>query len=236
MLVAKKKLKKKSTRKKHSILIVDDHPVVRYGIARIINSEPGWSVCGEAENGSQTVKFMEKKKPDAIILDISLEGVLDGLILTKVIRAKYPSIPILILSMHDELIYAPKSLSSGANGYIMKEESSGKLVQAIKDVLNGEIYVSEQVKKQMLQALANPQNMELENVVDMLSDRERQVFLLLGTGQITRDIADKLGVSVKTVETHRSRIKGKLGITTSPELVLAAASWVKREGMTPPSF
>lgn len=236
MFVAAKKLNKKSARKKSGILIVDDHPIVRYGIARMINSEPGLSVCGETENGRQTVRFLEKKKPDAIILDISLEGVLDGLTLTKVIRAKYPTIPILILSMHDELTYAPKSLLSGANGYIMKEESSDKLIQAIREVLNGEIYVSEQVKKQMLKALSNPKNIELDSVVDLLSDRERQVFLLIGTGHITRNIADKLSVSIKTVETHRSRIKFKLGITTTPELLLAAAAWVKKERIAPPSF
>lgn len=226
MLVVKKPVK--TNKKKSKILIVDDHPVVRYGVTKLINSESDLTVCGEAENTSDAAKFLKENKVDAVILDISLEGVLDGLKLTKVLRAKYPELPVLILSMHDEMTYAQKALLAGANGFIMKEESSEQLVFAIREVLNGDIYVSDNVKQQMLQTIKKPINKE-SDITDKLSDRERQVFLLIGSGHTTRSISDKLSVSIKTVETHRSRIKFKLGISTTPELVLKASNWAKRE-------
>lgn len=233
MLMAKTSVKKRGTSKKHSILIVDDHPIVRYGINRIIEQEKDLLVCGETENPKQTLDFLKKNRPDIIILDITLESVLDGLSLTKTIRTQYPGIPILVLSMHDEMTYAQKALASGANGYIMKEESSRKLVPAIREVLAGDIYVSSRVKKEILHSFAKPTEEDIDNIIERLSDRERQVFTMIGAGHTTRSISDKLSVSIKTVETHRSRIKFKLSIDTTPELVLAAAAWTRRERIAP---
>jgi DNA-binding NarL/FixJ family response regulator len=219
--------------KKTNILIVDDHPIVRYGVSRIIGQDPAFAVCGEAENPKETIQFFKTNKADAVVLDISLEGVLDGLKLTKVLRSKYPSMPILILSMHDEMTYAEKALTAGASGYIMKEESSDKLISALKDILNGEIYVSEKVKKQMLHSFSSPKEDLSDKIVEILSDRECQVFSMIGSGHTTRTIAEKLHVSVKTIETHRSRIKFKLSIDSTPEMVLAAGNWAKKERIAP---
>ena len=221
------------TDKTASVLIVDDHPIVRYGISRILSQDPELSVCGEAESPEAAMEFFEAEPPDAVIIDISLEGVLDGIRLTKKLRRKFPKLPILILSMHDEMTYAQKSLSSGASGYIMKEESSDRLISAIKSVLAGEIYVSEAVKKKMVHSFTKPKKEMAERVIDTLSERECQVFGLVGKGLKTRIIAEDLHVSVKTIETHIARIKLKLAIKSTPELVLAASAWVRQERMAP---
>jgi DNA-binding NarL/FixJ family response regulator len=215
------------------IAIVDDHTVVRYGVSRILDAEKDMDLCGEASNMISALDMIKKEKPDVVIVDISLEGMLDGLKLTKAIKAKYPEMSVLVLSMHDETMYAHKALSAGANGYIMKEKSSDELVNAIHEVLKGEIYVSEAVKKSMLHNFVSL-DARRDHSVDLLSDRERQVFLLIGAALTTRAIAEKLFVSVKTIETHRSRIKLKLSITNTPELVLAASAWAAREGLAPP--
>lgn len=219
---------KKTKKKPAAILIVDDHPIVRYGVSRIITKTSGMTVCGEAENANQTIQFLEHNKPDAIILDISLDGAIDGLKLTKMIRAKYPKLPILILSMHDESCYAQKAITSGASGYIMKGEPSERLVRAIRTVLKGDIYLGSNIRESMLFSLSSPKDHN-ENVMTTLSDRERQVFHMIGNGTTTRSIANKLCVSMKTIETHRTRIKKKLGISTANELVMTAATWSKRD-------
>lgn len=228
-----KQIEKMNSKKKSEILIVDDHPIVRYGITRIINQDPELSVCGETATPREAMLFLKENDVDAIVLDISLESVLDGLKLAKFIRAKYPQTPILVLSMHDEMIYAQKSLAAGANGYIMKEESSDKLVTALKEVLKGEVHVSEAVKKNMLLSFAKPKEDIIKEVVQNLSERECQVFAMVGAGLSTRTIAEKLHVSVKTIETHRSRIKFKLSINSTQELLLAAAAWAKQTRIAP---
>ncbi|OVE76200.1 hypothetical protein BVX97_02080 [bacterium E08(2017)] len=230
--MAKKRVTKEKS-KKSSILVVDDHPIVRYGVARVISQDPELTVIGEAESPDEALVCLKKKDIDLAVVDISLEGVLDGLTLTKTIRNDYPNLPVLILSMHDEMTYAQKALSSGANGYIMKEESSEKLITAIKTLLKGDVYVSEPVKQQMINSFSKPKDNTDRSIIEVLSERECQVFALIGTGHTTRSIADKLHVSVKTVETHRSRIKFKLNISSTPELVLAAAAWAKDQRIAP---
>jgi len=226
------KTRKQSAKSKKRILIVDDHPIVRYGITRILNSEPDLVVCGDAENARTALDLIQSLKPDLVIVDISLRD-MDGLQLTRTIRCDHPSLPIVILSMHDERVYAQKALRSGASGYIMKEESSEKLVSAIRQILKGEIYVSEEVKKNVLHAYAGKNKEKNTSIIDRLSDREREIFLLIGSGQTSRSIAHKLCLSVKTVETHRSRIKQKLELDTSAKLALAAMEWAKRENLVP---
>lgn len=216
------------------VFLVDDHPVVRYGIGRILNNEADIQVCGEAGDGNEALAGINELSPDIVILDISLKEI-DGLKLAKHIRSKHPQIPILVLSMHNEMIYAHKALRAGANGYIMKERSSEELVAAVRQVLSGTVYVSEAVKNKVLNAfVAYEEDPAGSSVVERLSDRERQIFLLLGKGLTSRMIAKKLGLSIKTVDTHRSRIKLKLGIETTPQLLLAAAEWADHEGLSAP--
>ena len=219
--------------RKARILLVDDHPIIRYGVSRILNKEDDLMVCGEAEDGNDALQTIEKLKPDVVLLDISLKR-LDGLKLTKIIRLDYPLIRILVFSMHDEIQYARKALRSGAKGYLMKENSSEKIVSAIRQVLKGEIYVSEAVKKLVMAEFGTPQQEQTKSPVDKLSDRERQVFIMLGQGYSSRAMAERLILSVKTIETHRARIKLKLAIENNQDFLLSASTWAEREGLKPP--
>ena len=217
---------------KTRVFIVDDHPIVRYGITRILNSEPDISVCGDADSAETAIQQIEKLNPDLVVVDISLKQ-MNGLQLTKFIRERFPCIPVVILSMHDERMYANKALRAGASGYVMKEESSEKLVAAIRQILSGEIYVSEQVKKNIIHAYAGNDDKGNAAIIDRLSDREREIFTLIGIGNSSRAIADKLCLSVKTVETHRARIKDKLALPNSTRLAMAAMEWAKKENLAP---
>ena len=219
-------------KRKSKIFIVDDHPIVRYGVTRILNNEQGFIVCGDADGGHKAIEGIEQLHPDIVVLDISLKD-MDGLQLTKTIRIRHPNLPIVILSMHDERMYAHKALRAGASGYVMKEESSEKLVSAIRKILGGEIFVSEEVQKNVLHAYAGKEDTEETFVVNKLSDREREIFLLIGSGLTSRSIADKLKLSVKTIETHRSRIKQKLELDSTNKMLLAAMEWAKRENLVP---
>lgn len=219
-------------KRKKKVLIVEDHPIVRYGIKRILNSEPDLTVCGDVESAEQAIESLKTIMPDIMVVDISLKHT-DGLQLTRIMRAKHPDLPILILSMHDERIYANKALRAGASGYVMKEESTEKLVSAIRNILKGDIYVSEDVKKNVLQTMAGKKNESNNTSITKLSDREYEIFLLIGTGLGCRAIARKLGVSIKTVETHRTRVKHKMGLDSSARLMLAAMEWAQRENLIP---
>jgi len=217
---------------KKKVLIVEDHPIVRYGIKRILNGDPDLTVCDDVESAEQAIEAMKTVMPDIMIVDISLKE-MDGIQLTRLIRSQHPKLPIVILSMHDERIYANKALRAGANGYIMKEESTEKLIIAIHHILRGEIYVSDQVKTFILQAFAGKQSEPNNTAITKLSDREYEIFLLIGTGLACRAIAKKLCLSVKTIETHRARIKQKLGLDSSSKLILAAMEWAQRENLIP---
>lgn len=207
------------------ILIVDDHPVVRQGIKHLLEQEPDLRVCAEAESAGEALQALQKQKPDLAIVDISLKGT-DGLELTKWIRAQDENLPILILSMHDESLYADRVLRAGAHGYLMKAEVADKITTAVRKVLKGEIYLSEKVGQTILHEVTGRSSATDESPIRQLSDRELEVFRLIGQGHGTREIASLLHLSIKTIETYRAHIKDKLGLANATQLVRYAAQWV----------
>src|SRR5271156_6175448 len=212
---------------KKRILVVDDHPIVRQGLALLINREPDLVVCGEAEEAQGALHVLSSSRPDVLIVDISLNGP-DGLDLLKTIRTTHPTLPVLILSMHDESIYAERALRAGANGYIMKQEATEKVLVAIRRILSGEIYVSDRIANSMLQHYVRGNPTGHSSIAD-LTDRELEVFRLIGEGQGTRQIAEALHLSVKTVESYQAHIKEKLSLRSARELVQHAVQWNVRE-------
>ncbi len=200
------------------IVLVDDHPVVRQGLARLINDEPDLCVCAEADSASAALEAIAKHKPDLAIVDISMGGS-DGIDLVKDLRVRIPGMPALVLSMHDESLYAERVLRAGAKGYVMKQEAPEKVMTAIRRVLAGEVYVSEKISGRLLKAMSGTKGPPSESPLDRLSDRELQVFRLIGSGLSVREIAEKLKLSVKTIETHREHIKEKLNLKSSSELL-----------------
>src|SRR5271163_3416182 len=204
--------------KKKTVFIVDDHPLLRQGLALLVNRERDLIVCGEAEEAQTAMKEIALKKPDILIADISLNGP-DGLDLLKSLRALYPDLPVLILSMHDESIYAERALRARANGYIMKQEATEKVLIAVRRILSGEIYLSERMANKLLHQYISGSAVDLRSRLSTLSDRELEVFRLIGEGRSTRQIAEKLHLSVKTVETYQAHIKDKLSLHSGRELV-----------------
>ena len=219
---------------KRTVFVVDDHPIVREGLAQMINREPDLQVCGEAEEMHVAIKMIHDLRPEILIVDISLNGP-DGLDLLKSIRARDPSLPVLILSMHDESIYAERALRAGANGYIMKQEATEKVLIALRRILNREIYVSARVASKMLRQFVGAYvSHATHSPVDDLSDRELEVLRMMGDGYGTRQIAEALHLSVKTVESYQAHLKEKLSLKNSRELVQYAVQWVmsgKANGM-----
>ncbi|HTU48154.1 MAG TPA: response regulator transcription factor [Bryobacteraceae bacterium] len=209
---------------KHKVFIVDDHPIVRQGLAQMIRREPDLTVCGEAEDAQSALQMIYALKPDILIVDISLHGP-DGLDLLKSVRAKDPTLPVLILSMHDESIYAERSLRAGANGYIMKQEATENVLVALRRILNREVYVSPQIANKMLQRFVSAGAAHGKHSLSELSDRELEVLRLMGEGHSTRQIADTLHLSVKTVESYQAHLKEKLALKNSRELVQYAVQW-----------
>jgi len=215
---------KKTATAKKTVLIVDDHPLMRQGLALLINQQQDLQVCSEAEEAQGAMHAIAQQRPDILILDISLAGP-DGLELLKSIRASEPCLPVLILSMHDEAIYAERALRAGANGYIMKQEASEKVLVAVRRILNGEIYLSDRMSNKMLQQFIGVGASMIQSRIASLSDRELEVFRLIGEGRATREIADQLHLSVKTVETYQAHIKEKLALRTGRELIQHAIQW-----------
>ena len=211
------------------ILIVDDHPMMRTGLAQLINHEPDLKVTAEADTAGQAINLVTKQKFDLALLDISLPDK-NGLELIKDIRAIHPDLPLLVVSMHDEMIYASRVLRAGGRGYIMKQEGGRKFLQAIRQVLGGNIFVSEKMSARILENFSGQQTKDSSSPVQQLSDREFEVFQLIGDGVGTRAISEQLHLSVKTVEVHRANIKGKLGLKTATELVRFAVRWVDSQG------
>ena len=197
---------------------MDDHPIVRQGLGLLINREPDLVVCGEAEDAPSALQRMASAQPDLMVIDISLEGP-DGLELLKTIRLKEPILPVLILSMHDESTYAERSLRAGANGYIMKQEATERVLVAIRRILEGKVYLSERLTNKMLEQFVHGAGSSKNNPLMTLSDRELEVYRLIGAGHSTRQIADELHVSVKTVESYQAHIKEKLSLRNARELV-----------------
>jgi DNA-binding NarL/FixJ family response regulator len=210
--------------RKSKIFVVDDHPIIRQGLGLLINREADLIVCGAAEEGQSAVRALSTLQPDLLIVDLSLGGP-DGLELVKTIRARDSQLPILVLSMHDELIYAERALRAGANGYIMKQEATEKVLVAVRRLLRGEIYLSDRVSSKMLQQYVRGSSIARQSPVADLSDRELEVFRLVGEGHGTRQIAEELHLSVKTVETYQAHIKEKLSLRNARELVQHAIEW-----------
>jgi DNA-binding NarL/FixJ family response regulator len=210
------------------ILLVDDHAVVRFGIAQLINRQNDLVVCGEEEDASRAMNAIHSLKPALVIADISLKDS-SGLELMRNIKAQHPGLPVLVVSVHDESIYAEIAFRAGALGYLMKEEALEKILTAIRRVLSGAIYVSDRLAAKMLQQQVRGQNDINESPVKGLSDRELEVFQLIGQWKKTREIAEELHLSIKTIEYYREQIKRKLNLKNAGELTQYATAWVQRE-------
>lgn len=210
----------------YKIFIVDDHPIVRKGLSQLIDQETDLLTCGEASDAESALQILKKLKPDLTIVDISLQG-MDGIELTKNIRARYGNLPVLIISMHDESLYAERALRAGARGYIMKQEATEKMMEAIRRVIRGDLYISEKVSAGIVKKFVDGKSKRSSSPEELLSDRELEVFRLVGQGFGTRQIAEELRVSVKTVETYRANIKEKLNLKNARELIKHAVYWLE---------
>lgn len=208
---------------KIKILLVDDHPLVREGLINLIHQQPDLEVCGEAANQPQALELVGNTQPDVVMVDISLENG-SGLDLMKSIKGMHPNVAMLALSMHDESLYAERALRAGARGYLMKREAAKKVIQGIRAVLAGELFVSEKVAALMAERFVEGRTTAV-SPVEHLSDRELEVFQLLGRGKNTRQIAEHLHVGFKTVQAYCARIKEKLQLANATELLRAAIQW-----------
>ena len=213
---------------KKRVLIVDDHPIFRAGLTGLVNLEAELTVCGEANDAKQAMQAVEKLHPDLVLLDMSLPGK-GGLELLKDIRAIAPQTPVLIISMHDETLYAERVIKAGGRGYIMKQEGPEKIVQALRKVLSGGISVSERIAAQILDAMSGGKS-GTRSSVSTLTDREFEVYRLLGQGKEPHEIARTLHLSIKTVDTHRAHIRQKLGLRNATELIHHATRWTAEQG------
>ncbi len=220
----KKESRSSTASNKRKVFIVDDHPIIRDGLTALINHESDFYVCGQAGQARQALKAISELKPDVAIVDITLEDS-DGIELTKDIKARHPKLPVIVLSMHDESIYAERVLRAGARAYLMKDAVSDKIITAIHTVLDGEIYVSDIMAKKLLRKLAGNHVDAINTPIGNLTDREFEVFRWIGQGNKPSRIAQRMHISVKTVETYLARIKEKLDIADSAQLLQYAIKW-----------
>ncbi len=211
------------------VLLVDDHPFMRAGLAQLIDRQPDLAVCGEAGNPAEALATLAKEKPDLILTDLTMPG-RSGLEFIKDLLAADAKLSVLVISMHDEVVYAERALRAGARGYIMKEAGGEALLAAIRQVLRGEIYVSPRMSARILEGLSARRPRGSSSPIEKLTDREFEVFQLIGQGKSTRDIADQLHLSTKTVDVHRANIKEKLELTDATALVRHAVRWVEIQG------
>ncbi len=223
-----KPVKRDIRSRKTRILLADDHAVVRFGTAALINKESDLEVCGEEEDAARAFSAIERLQPDLVIADISLKDS-SGLELMRNIKAQFPKMPVLVVSSHDEGIYAEIAFRAGALGYLMKQEALEKIIPAVRRVLTGAIYVSDSLAAKMLQQQVRGQATINESPVKNLSDRELEVFQMIGNWKKTSDIAKELHLSIKTIEYYREQIKHKLNLASGSELTQYATSWVQRE-------
>jgi DNA-binding NarL/FixJ family response regulator len=217
-----------SARPKHRILIVDDHPLFRHGIADLINAEADMEVCGQADNAPSALEGIRNLAPDLVTIDISLRGA-NGIELVKSIKAEHARLPLLVLSMHDESLFALRALRAGARGYIMKQEALDRVMSAVRQVLRGELYVSPSMSGRMIEEFVQGASGGGSSVADKLTDRELEILQLIGQGHGVQQIARELNLSAKTVETHRAHIKEKLNFQTARELARFAVQWVDQQ-------
>lgn len=204
------------------VLIVDDHPIVRRGLTQLIEQEPDLEVCGEASDADTAMSAMEDLEPDIALVDLMLKGS-SGTDLIRSLKSRHANIPILVISMHDEAIYAERALRAGAHGYIMKEEATSQVLTALRKVLEGDVYVSDRIVGRLLRRMVGASRRPAG--IDGLSDRELEVFQWIGRGLTVSDIAERLQVSPKTVETYRAHIKDKLNLQSSAEVMRLAIQW-----------
>jgi DNA-binding NarL/FixJ family response regulator len=216
---------KSNAAKKRTILLVDDHPIVLEGLKQLIDQQPDLRVCGELSDGRAAVATVERLRPDLAVVDLSLKAV-NGLDVIKALKAERSELPVLALSMHDEMLYAERALRAGASGYVMKQEATKNLLGAVRRILDGGIYLSDNMTAKLLQRVANTKSTGSASVLEQLSDRELEVFRLIGEGASTRRIAEMLKLSIKTIESHRENIKRKLNLEDAAELVQCAVTWV----------
>lgn len=216
---------------KHRILLVDDHPITRQGVSVLINQEEDLEVIGETDSAPSAIELLSKQPADLAIIDITLKTT-NGIELMKHIRVLAPDMPVLVMSMHDEGVYAERAMRAGARGYIMKQEASSRVLTAIRTVLSGELHLSDRMKERMLHRLVNNRKEEVRFSIDTLSDREMEVFQLIGDGYSTRQVAGKLNLSVKTIDSYREHLKLKLQLESGKDLVRYAIQWMKGEGAT----
>ena len=206
-------------------MIVDDHPLFRKGLEQLIHSDSAFAVCGEVNNASEAMDVIRKLNPDLAIVDLSLPGA-NGIELIQNIRAEFPKLPILVLSMHDESLYALRALRAGAEGYVMKHEAMANVIQAIHEVFNGRPYLSPAMAAQVITKFAHRGSQSEADAVERLSDRELEILELIGKGKEVRQIAKRLHLSPKTVETHRAHIKEKLNLQNARQVARFAVQWV----------
>lgn len=215
------------------ILLVDDHPMMRAGMAQLINKQPDLEVCGEAGSPAEAFAHLAKSGPDLLLTDMTMPG-RSGVEFIRDVLALHPTLPIVILSMHDEGVYAERVLRAGARGYIMKEAGGEQVMVAIRRVLGGQAYVSQKLSARILDALTGHRPRGSHSPIEKLSDREFEVFQLIGQGKSTRDIADQLHLSPKTVDVHRGHIKEKLELKEATALIRHAVRWVEMQGAGTP--
>ena len=223
--------------RKRKVLVVDDHPIVRQGLSQLINAEPDLMVSAEAGDASGALASIAQTRPDIAVVDLCLEAE-DGIQLLKTIRSMNDRLPVLILSMHDEATYAERALRAGANGYVMKQEATSKVLTAIRTVLKGEIFLSGRMERKLVEQFVRGSSEPLRPSIEKLSDRELQIFRLIGSGYGTRQIAEELTLSVKTIESYYAHIKVKMSLANVRELVQHAVEWVtletvRQSGKTP---
>ena len=214
---------------RRQILVIDDHPFMRAGLTQMIDRQPDMQICGEAGNPAEAMKVLERCRPDLVLSDITMPG-RSGLEFIKDLTTTVEGVPILVVSMHDETIYAERALRAGARGYIMKEAGGENLLAAIRQILRGEIYVSPRMSAQLLEKVSARRPRNSRSPIEKLSDREFEVFQLIGQGKSTRDIAAQLHLSSKTVDVHRSHIKEKLDLKDATDLVRHAVRWWETQG------
>jgi DNA-binding NarL/FixJ family response regulator len=215
----------RAARHPRRVLLVDDHPIVRKGLRKLIESDPQLAVCAEAEGVRDAREAIRQQHPDVVVVDLSLKDG-DGIELVKDVRAHHPGLPLLVLSMHEESIYAERLLTAGANGYIMKQAASELFIEALHTVLAGRQYVSEAVGAKLQRKVGSSDSGRHRSPMESLSNRELQILAMIGGGRSSRQIAESLNLSVKTIEAHRQRIKRKLNLKSGAQLVNLAATWV----------
>jgi DNA-binding NarL/FixJ family response regulator len=225
----KKERESASKTRKKRVLIIDDHVMMREGVTEIIEHAEDLSVCGTASTANEGLEALNKLKPDLVLVDITLPGK-NGIEFIKDARAMQPGLRVLVMSMHDESLYADRVLRAGGRGYIRKQEGGAKLIEAMRRVLNGEIAVSEKVTGRLLETFSGRKTMD--SPLQGLSDRELEVFQLIGQGKTMKQIADELHLSPKTIEVHRSNIREKLHVSSAAELVAYAARWSQSQGVS----